>query len=185
MTHTFVVETDDRPDVLSRVTSLFRRRSFELQSLAVGRTETPGVLRMTLSVDADAGLAERIVTHLYKLAQVIRVEDITGRPSIVRDLVLVRVAADRHARFQVMQLADVFRARIVDVAPESLVIEIAGTEEEIDGLLEVLQPYTILEMTRSGRVGMARASVRTERVAQPVAIAVAVRGDSSGISCSV
>ena len=154
--HTFTVYVEDRPGVLNRVASLFRRRNFNIVSLAVGHSETPGVSRMTVVVQTDAGGAQRIEAHLYKLINVIRVEDITHRPAVIRDLALIKVSADREHRPSLMQLAEVFGARVVDVGPESIVIEMAGSEAKIDGLLDVLRPYGVLEMVRTGRVAMAR-----------------------------
>jgi acetolactate synthase-1/3 small subunit len=156
MQHTFVVYVEDRPGVLNRVASLFRRRGFNIYSLTVGHTETPGISRMTVVVDCDAGAARRVEAHLYKLVNVIRVEDVTDRPSVVRDLVLIKVCADKHTRSQIMQIVDVFRARVVDVAPGSLVVEMTGTEDKIEGLLDMLRPYAVIEMVRTGRVVMAR-----------------------------
>jgi acetolactate synthase-1/3 small subunit len=111
---------------------------------------------MTVVVQTDAGGAQRIEAHLYKLIHVIRVEDITDRPAVIRDLALIKVSADREHRPSLMQLAEVFGARVVDVSPESIVIEMAGSEAKIDGLLDVLRPYGVLEMVRTGRVAMAR-----------------------------
>lgn len=154
--HTFTVYVEDRPGVLNRVASLFRRRGFNIVSLAVGHSETAGVSRMTVVVQTDAGGAQRIEAHLYKLINVIRVENITDRPAVIRDLALIKVSADREHRPSLMQLAEVFGARVVDVAPTSIVIEMAGSEAKIDGLLEVLRPYGVLEMVRTGRVAMSR-----------------------------
>ena len=154
--HTFTVYVEDRAGVLNRVASLFRRRGYNIHSLAVGHSETPGVSRMTIVVPTDAGGAQRIQAHLYKLVHVVRVEDITDRAAVVRDLALIKVSADGQNRPSIRQLAEVFGARIVDVAPESLVIEMVGSEAKIDGLLEVLRPYGVLEMVRTGRVAMAR-----------------------------
>jgi acetolactate synthase I/III small subunit len=156
MTHTFAVYVDDKPGVLNRVASLFRRRAFNIESLTVGHTETPGLSRMTVVVDTDEYGARRLEAHLYKLVPVRRVDDITDAPSIARDLALIKVAATDEARTHVMQLVDVYRARIVDVSPESLVIETTGTEDKIDSLVEVLRPYGVIEMVRTGRVSMAR-----------------------------
>ena len=154
--HTFCAYVEDQPGVLNRVASLFRRRNFNIISLAVGHSETPGVSRMTIVVQTDSGGAQRIAAHLYKLINVIRVEDITEQPAVVRDLALIKVSADRDQRPPLMQLAEVFGARVVDVAPQSIVIEMAGSEAKIDGLLEVLRPYGVLEMVRTGRVAMSR-----------------------------
>src|SRR3970282_2865014 len=138
---TFAVYVDNKPGVLNRVASLVRRRAFNIESLTVGHTEPAGVSRMTVVVDTDEYGARRLEAHLSKLVPVRRVENITATPSIARDLALIKVAATGDARTQVMQLVDVYRARIVDVGPESLLIEATGTEDKIDSLLEVLRPY--------------------------------------------
>lgn len=111
---------------------------------------------MTITVEADKDQARRIEANLYKLVNVLLVENITNQPSIVRDLAMIKVAATHEARSHVLELASVFRARVVDVAPESLTIEITGAEDKIDGLLEVLRPYGVLEMVRTGIVAMRR-----------------------------
>lgn len=154
--HTFSVYVEDRPGVLNRVASLLRRRNFNIHSLAVGHSEIPGVSRMTAVVQTDAGGAQRIQAHLYKIVNVLRVDDITDRPSIVRDLALIKVTADIHTRSALVQLAHVFNARVVDVGPASIVVELSGSETKIDGLIEVLQPYGVLEMVRTGRIAMER-----------------------------
>src|SRR6202051_2993423 len=156
MLHTFIVYVENKPGVLSRVVSLFRRRAFNIDSLTVGRTEKPEVSRMTIVVDADHDQALRFEANLYKLVNVLFVENITNEPAIIRDLAMIKVAATHEARSHVLELAGVFRARGVDVAPESLTIEITGTQDKIDGLLEVLRPYGVLEMVRTGVVAMRR-----------------------------
>ena len=156
MLHTLVVYVENKPGVLSRVASLFRRRAFNIDSLTVGRTEKPDLSRMTIVVDADEDQARRIVANIYKLVNVLLVDDITAEPAIVRDLALIKVGAKHEARSHVLELASVFRARVVDVAPESLTIEITGAEDKIDGLLEVLRPYGLLEVVRTGQVAMRR-----------------------------
>jgi len=161
MLHTFAVYVDNKPGVLNRVASLFRRRAFNIESLTVGHTEREGISRMTVVVDTDEYGARRLEAQLYKLVPVQRVDNITAAPSIARDLALIKVAATGDARTHVMQLVDVYRARIVDVSPESLVIETTGTEDKIDSLLEVLRPYGVIEMVRTGRVSMVRGSAAT------------------------
>lgn len=156
MLNTFVVYVENKPGVLTRVASLFRRRAFNIDSLTVGRTEKQEVSRMTITIDADPDQARRIEANLYKLVNVLLVENITTEPAIVRDLAMIKVAATHDARSHVLELASVFRARVVDVAPESLIIEITGGEDKIDGLLEVLRPYGVLEMVRTGIVAMRR-----------------------------
>ena len=154
--HTFIVTVEDQPGVLNRVASLFRRRGYNIESLTVGRTERPGISRMTVVVMSDDAGAGRIEANLYKLVHVISVSDITSAPAVYRDLAIIKVAATQACRPELVHLVEVFRARIVDVAPDSLTIEITGGEDKIDGLLEVLRPYGVLEMARTGRVAMAR-----------------------------
>jgi len=167
MLNTFVVYVENKPGVLTRVASLFRRRAFNIDSLTVGRTEKPEVSRMTITVDADRDQARRIEANLYKLVNVLLVENITNLPSIERDLAMIKVAATHEARSHVLELASVFRARVVDVAPESLTIEITGAEDKIDGLLEVLRPYGVLEMVRTGIVAMRRGKASAGESAIP------------------
>jgi len=159
MQHTFVAYVEDKPGVLNRVASLFRRRAFNIESLTVGHTEQPGVSRMTIVVDTDENGARRVEANLYKLVNVLRVDDVTSSPAVVRDLALIKVSAAAVTRAQVMQLVDVFRARIVDVANDSLIVEITGTEDKIEGLIEVLRPFGIIEMVRTGLVSMVRGSL--------------------------
>jgi len=156
MLKTFVVHVENKPGVLTRVSSLFRRRAFNIDSLTVGRTENPEVSRMTITVDADLDQARRIEASLYKLVNVLLVENITDEPAITRDLALIKVAVEHAERTHVLQLASVFRARVVDVAAESLILEITGAEEKIDGLLEILKPFGVSEMVRTGIVAMRR-----------------------------
>jgi len=154
--HVFVVDVEDEPGVLTRVSSLFRRRGFNIVSLTVGPSERPGVSRMTIVVDAPEVAARRIEAHLWKLVNVIRVEDVTSAAAVRREMVMVKVAADAEARTHVMKLAEVFRARVIDVAPESLILESTGTSDKIAGLLDVLRPFGLIEVARSGHVAMVR-----------------------------
>ena len=181
MMHTFAIYVEDRPGVLNRVASLFRRRGFNIDSLAVGHSETPGVSRMTAVVETDEGGAARIRAHLYKLVHVVRVEDITHRSSVVRDLALIKVTADHGTRSSLMQLAQVFEARVVDVAADSLVLEMTASPPRIDALLEVLRPYGVIEMGRTGRLAMTRGAIAEARGAG----AAAVREAETGVSYSV
>ena len=159
MQTTFIVHVEDQPGVLTRVSSLIRRRGFNIESLTVGHTERPGVSRMTIVMDSDERAVPRIEANLYKLVNVIRVENVTPQPVVFRDLAMIKVGATEASRGAIMQLVDVFRARVVDVSPESLIIEITGTEDKIDGLVEMLKPYGVLEMARTGRVAMSRGNV--------------------------
>jgi acetolactate synthase I/III small subunit len=158
MLTTFALYVEDRPGVLNRVASLVRRRGFNIESLTVGHTDKPGISRMTLVFDSEAAAVPRIEANLYKLVNVLQVENLTAAPSVFRDLAMIKVAASAETRGHLMQLVEVFRARVVDVAPESLVIEITGTEDKIEGLVEVLRPYGVIEMVRTGRIAMARGS---------------------------
>jgi len=152
----FVAYVEDKPGVLNRVASLFRRRGFNIESLTVGHTEQPGVSRMTIGVDTDEMVARRVEANLYKLVNVLRVDDVTESPCVVRDLALIKVTANAETRAQVMQLAEVFRAHIVDVANDTMIVEITGTEDKIEGLIDVLRPLGIVEMVRTGVVAMTR-----------------------------
>ena len=154
--HTFVAYVEDRPGVLARVASLFRRRGYNIDSLTVGRTAVEGVSRMTIVMDADPPTARLVEANLYKLVNVLRVADVTDQPVVIRDLALIKVAANAEARASVLQLCEVFRARVVDVAPEALMVEITGTEDKLAGLVDVLRPFGILELVRTGSVAMTR-----------------------------
>jgi acetolactate synthase-1/3 small subunit len=166
--HTFVVTVEDLPGVLNRISSLFRRRGFNIESLTVGHTEREGVSRMTFVVLTDEAGAERFQAHLYKLVNVISVDDITAKPAVYRDLAMIKVSAPQERRSEIVHLAEVFRGRIVDIASDTLTIEITGGEDKIDGLLEVLRPYGVLEMARTGRLAMTRTS-RAQAAAGPAA----------------
>jgi acetolactate synthase-1/3 small subunit len=148
MQHTLVALVENKPGVLSRVASLFQRRSFNIDSLTVGRTENPGISRITIVVDTDKSSAERLTFYLFKLINIVWVEDITEKAMVSRDLAIVKVKVTAANRGEVMQLVDVFRARIIDVANESLMIEITGGEDKIEGLIEMLKPFGIVEMGR-------------------------------------
>lgn len=165
MMNTFVVYVENKPGVLTRVASLFRRRAFNIDSLTVGRTEKPEVSRMTITAEADRDQARRIEANLYKLVNVLQVHDITEAPSIVRELAFIKVRASHEQRGEVLRLCDLFRARVVDLHSASMTIEITGAQEKVHRLIEVLRPYGILELLRTGAVAMVRGSDRelTER----------------------
>ena len=171
--------------MLTRVASLIRRRGFNIESLTVGHTEQPGVSRMTIVMDSDERAVPRIEANLYKLVNVIRVENITAQPSVYRDLAMIKVAAREPSRGAIMQLVTVFRARVVDVSPESLIIEITGTEDKVDGLVEMLRPYGVLEMARTGRVAMSRGAGASTPIVESLEIPEADVAFDSGVSFSV
>jgi acetolactate synthase-1/3 small subunit len=156
MQHTLIALVEDKPGVLNRVSSLFRRRNFNIASLNVGRTEKPDVSRMTIVVDSQNVDARRVETNLYKLVNVIDVQDVTNQPAVTRDLALIKVIAKPEQRAEIANLASIFRGKIVDVAPDSVIVEITGTEDKIEGLLELLRPIGIQEMVRTGQVAMMR-----------------------------
>lgn len=156
MTRTLITLVEDRPGVLNRVTSLFRRRNFNIASLNVGRTDKPDVSRMTILVDSDDGESRLVEANLYKLVNVIDVQDVTDMPTVRRDLALIKVKATPDQRAEVMNLASIFRGNIVDVAPDSVIVEMTGTEDKIESLLELLRPIGVLEMVRTGQVAMLR-----------------------------
>jgi acetolactate synthase-1/3 small subunit len=157
MKTTLIALVEDKPGVLNRVASLFRRRNFNIDSLNVGRTEVSGLSRMTIVTENDEeGDARLIEANLYKLVNVIDVQDVTNQPTVTRDLALIKVRAMPEQRGEVASLADIFRARIVDVAPESVIVEITGTEDKIESLVELLRPMGVLEMVRTGQVAMMR-----------------------------
>ncbi len=158
MNHTFIALVENKPGVLNRVASLFRRRNFNIESLAVGRTEKPEVSRMTVVVDCPNGDidAHKLEANLYKLVNVIDVQDVTHQPAVTRDLALIKVKVGPERRAEVNGLADIFRARIVDVAADSVIIEITGTEDKIEGMIELLRPIGIAEMVRTGQIAMTR-----------------------------
>jgi acetolactate synthase I/III small subunit len=158
MNYTFIALVENKPGVLNRVASLFRRRKFNIESLAVGRTENPEVSRMTVVVDCPNGDmdAHRIESNLYKLVNVIDVQDVTNQPSVTRDLALIKIMVGPEKRAEVNGLAEIFRAHIVDVAVDSVIVEITGTEDKIESMIELLQPLGIVEMVRTGQVAMTR-----------------------------
>jgi acetolactate synthase-1/3 small subunit len=156
MRHTIVALMEDKPGVLNRVASLFRRRNFNIDSLAVGHSEVPGISRMTIVVKGDDRTLEQVEKQLHKLINVTKVLDLDSSSSVERELALVKVHATPNTRSEIINLANIFRGNIIDVSPDSLVIEITGTEDKIDSLIELLRPYGIREVSRTGVLAMAR-----------------------------
>jgi len=155
VSRTLVAYVEDKPGVLNRIASLFRRRGYNITSLTVGRTDRPGVSRMTVVVQADDDTARRLEANLYKLVNVLKVEELGGG-SVVCDLMLLKVSAEGAVRAQVLQLCEVFRARVSDVSPEVLIIEITGTQDKLDSFVDVMRPFGIQEMVRTGAIAMTR-----------------------------
>ncbi|MBG6083588.1 acetolactate synthase small subunit [Zhihengliuella flava] len=154
--HTLSVLVEDVPGVLTRVAGLFARRSFNIDSLAVGPTEHDGISRVTVVVDAEGDLLEQVTKQLNKLINVLKIVELTPESSVQRDHILVKVRADAVTRLQVTQAADLFRASVVDVSTDSLVLEATGTVEKLDALLEVLEPFGIKEIVQSGTLAIGR-----------------------------
>lgn len=153
---TFVVYVEDKPGVLNRVSSLFRRRNFNIDSLNVGTTNEAGVSRMTVVCDADGDTARRIEANLYKLVNCLYVDDITDKPSINRLLALVKVKVSADTRTEILQLGERFQARVVDDGAESLVFEISDTTDQVGSLVKLLEPFGIAELVQTGIVSMTR-----------------------------
>jgi len=155
---TFVAYVEDQPGVLNRIASLFRRRGYNIASLNVGRTHEPGISRLTMVVEADETTARLLEANLYKLVNVISVEDLTHHATVVRDLALVKVRTVAEDRAEVLQIAERFRARVIDVGDETMVFEMTGTQDAIVDFLSCLRPFGIVEMVQTGAVAMARGS---------------------------
>lgn len=156
---TLVVQVENKPGVLNRVMSLFRQRMFNIESVAVGHTETPGISRMTFVMDGDDRTIEQVIKQLYKLLEVLKVTDITDETLIQRELALVKVVATDRTRTDIMRIAsDIYNARIVDAAPDTLTIEVTGPSEKIESFLSMIRSYGIREVTRTGAVAMVRGS---------------------------
>jgi acetolactate synthase-1/3 small subunit len=160
MEHTMIAWMEDKPGVLNRVAGLFRRRNFNIESLAVGPSETPGISRMTFVVDGDSRQLRQVQTQLSKLINVTAVQDVTDESTVIRELALVKVQATGANRAEILQLVDIYRASIIDVAMDSLVIQIIGPEERVDSLIKLLEAFGIKEMVRTGRVVMVRGNGR-------------------------
>lgn len=161
MKHTVVALVEDRPGVLNRVASLFRRRGFNIDSLAVGTTEEQGISRMTIVVDGHDGIVEQVEKQLYKLIDVVKVSDLTKEEAVLRELALIKVKCTREQRRDVLDLLEIFRARAVDVSPSSMIVQAVSDEDGINALIENLRPFGIQELTRTGRVAMVRGAKTT------------------------
>ncbi|HEX9014710.1 MAG TPA: acetolactate synthase small subunit [Chloroflexota bacterium] len=161
MKHTLVALVEDRPGVLSRVITLFRRRNFNIESISVGHTETPDISRMTLVVDGSKTQVEQVTKQLYKVINVRKVSDVTEDATLDRELALIKVSAKATTRSEILQMVEIYRAKVLDVAPSSITIEITGQESKVDSLVGLLKGYGIKEMVRTGKVSMVRGSTAT------------------------
>lgn len=156
MRQTLIAIVENKPGVLNRVASLFRRRNFNIDSLNVGRTHDPNVSRMTIVVDSLDTEAFQVEANLYKLVNVIDVQDVTNQPAVLRELALIKVVAEPERRSEIVSLANIFNAAIADVGNDTLIVEVTGKETRINSLIELLAPHGILEIVRTGHVAMMR-----------------------------
>lgn len=156
MLHTLVAIVENKPGVLNRVSSLFRRRNFNIASLTVGETEDPAVSRMTIVFDTQKTKPHIVTENLYKMVYVIEVRDVTNEPNVLRDLVLLKVKTNVNTRPEIMQFTNLYNAKIVDVRHESLMLEMTGAPDEVDRFIQIVKPFGIIEMVRTGIVAMAR-----------------------------
>lgn len=156
MRHILAVLVENNPGVLTRVAGLFSRRGYNIDSLTVGRTENPQISRMTIVVEGDDLVLEQVTKQLHKLIDVIKINDITSEQYVDRELVLIKVGADPSVRGEIMQIVDIFRARIVDIGRRTLIIECTGDEGKINAVIESLKPFGIKELVRTGKVAMLR-----------------------------
>ncbi|MBI4310781.1 MAG: acetolactate synthase small subunit [Chloroflexi bacterium] len=157
--HTLVALVEDKPGVLNRISGMFRRRGFNISSLAVGQSEVPDLSRMTFVVEGDDFTVEQVTKQLYKLVDVVRVSDLSDEPIVAREMALIKVRATSQTRSEIMQIVDIFRANIIDVSPESLIIEVTGDEDKINSLSELLKTFGVQEVMRTGRVAMLRGAL--------------------------
>jgi len=153
---TLVALVEDRPGVLNRVSSLFRRRNFNIESIAVGHSEQPGLSRMTIVVDGATTAVEQVRKQLDKVIEVVKVIDISEEPIVSRELALIKVHATSATRSEIIEIVDIFRANIIDVAPGSLIVEVTGDEDKIDSLYNLLRRFGVKELSRTGKIAMVR-----------------------------
>lgn len=156
MRHTLAVLVENNPGVLARVAGLFSRRGFNIDSLAVGRTENPDVSRMTIVVEGDDRVLEQVTKQLHKLIDVIKISDISPEEYVDRELVLIKAHCEPARRGEIMQIADIFRARIVDLGRKTITLECTGNDGKINAFEESLKPYGIKELVRTGKIAMLR-----------------------------
>ena len=166
--HTITALVEDQRGVLNRISSMFRRRGYNISSLAVGQSETDGLSRMTFVVEGDPETVEMVAKNLHKLVEVIKVVNISSDNTVSRELALVRVNADLTTRSEIMQIVDIFRAKIVDVSQGTLIVEVTGDENKVDSLVDLLRTFGIHEVMRTGTIAMSRG--------------VSFEGDTSGIT---
>ncbi|MDZ7729196.1 MAG: acetolactate synthase small subunit [Dehalococcoidia bacterium] len=170
--HTVVAIVENKPGVLMRVASLFRRRGFNIESLTVGPTESDGLSRMTIVVDGESAPVEQVEKQLYKLIDVVKVSDLSQEDMVARELALVKVRANNVNRHEILEIANIFRADVIDVATNSLILQVVGDEHKVNGLIAMCEPYGVRELARTGRVAMVRGpKTTTSHETEPAAIA--------------
>lgn len=156
MKHTIAVIVENKSGVLTRIAGLFSRRSFNIDSLSVGATDNPDYSRMTITVQGDRDVLEQVIKQLSKLINVIRVSELDASESVVRELAVIKVSADKENRSEIMQIVNIFRAKIIDVSHRSMIIEVTGDENKIDAMIQLLRQFGIKELARTGMVSMVR-----------------------------
>ena len=156
MKHTIAVIVENKSGVLTRIAGLFSRRSFNIDSLSVGATENPDYSRMTMTVQGDRDVLEQVIKQLSKLINVIRVSELDPCESVERELAVIKVSADKDTRSEIMQIVNIFRAKIIDVSQRSMIIEVTGDEEKVDAIIQLLRQFGIKELARTGKVSMVR-----------------------------
>ncbi len=158
--HILVALVQDRPGVLNRIASTLRRRNFNIESIAVGHIEQPHLSRMTIVVEGDDAKVEQVRKQLDKIIEVIRIADITGENPVAREMAMIKVRATPSTRSEIIQIVDIFRANIVDVSPDSLILVVTGTQDKVDTLIELLRGFGIREMSRTGTIALAARRLR-------------------------
>ena len=155
-THTLSVLVENKPGVLARIAGLFSRRGFNIDTLAVGPTDDPLLSRMTLTLDGALHPIDQVTKQLHKLVNVIKIRDLEPEEAVARELALFKVAADGESRAQVMQFADIFRGHVIDVSKRSITIEVTGTDDKIEAFEQVIRPFGLIEMVRTGEIAISR-----------------------------
>ena len=163
MRHIVSVQVENKFGVLARIATLFAARGFNIDSLAVGETEDPNVSRMTIVVKGDDRTIEQVEKQLNKLIDVIRVNDITKNPHLERDLALIKVSCNNKNRSEIMQIADIFRSKIIDVADETVIVEMVGDEEKVEAIIKMLEPFGIQELCRTGIIALSRGTKKQDK----------------------
>ena len=158
MKHVLAVIVENKPGALTRVSGLFSRRGFNIENIAVGETMAPGVSRMTITVDGSETVIEQVVKQLHKLINVIKVSNLTNEPSVMRELMLLKVTAEAGNRSDIQQIVETFRGKVVDVAPDSMIIEVTGNDDKLEAIKLLLQHFGIREIVRTGKIALLRGS---------------------------